>query len=200
MNSEKLPVILLHSATEDELIQKSCKELGVAYNITKPIQINQLYELLEGIGTVKTNPVNKDQETFKTTTEAFKILIVEDNPVNRFLANSILKKIAPNAKLISAVNGAEAIKKFKKNKPDIIFMDIQMPILSGIEAAIAIRELEEVPAHTPIIALTARALKNEREKCLAIGMDDYLTKPIVLEDLRSVLFKHLIVGKSFQDQ
>ena len=200
LNSEKLPVILLHSATEDELIQKSCKELGVAYNITKPIQINQLYELLEGIGTGKTTPVNKDQEAFKTTTEAFKILIVEDNPVNRFLANSILKKIAPNAKLISAVNGKEAIKKFKKNKPDIIFMDIQMPILSGIEAAIAIRELENASARTPIIALTARALKNEREKCLAIGMDDYLTKPIVLDDLRSVLFKHLILGKSFQDQ
>ena len=75
-----------------------------------------------------------------------------------------------------------------------------MPILSGIEAAIAIRELENASARTPIIALTARALKNEREKCLAIGMDDYLTKPIVLDDLRSVLFKHLILGKSFQDQ
>ncbi|WP_026913691.1 PAS domain-containing hybrid sensor histidine kinase/response regulator [Christiangramia portivictoriae] len=192
LDADKLPVILLHSSTEDEMIQKSCKELDVTFNVTKPIQIAQLYELIENIEEPLNVKAVIPEETFKNTTEEFRIMIVEDNPVNRFLANTIIQKVVPNAVIISAEDGEEAIEKFRENKLDLIFMDIQMPVLSGLEATEEIRNIEKENSHTPIIALTARALKNEREKYLAHGMDDYLTKPVVLEDVKEVIFKFLI--------
>lgn len=195
LDADKLPVILLHSSTEDEMIQKSCKELDVAFNVTKPIQIAQLYELIENIEEPLNVKAVIPEEEFKNTAEEFRIMIVEDNPVNRFLANTIIQKVVPNALIISAEDGEEAIEKFRENKLDLIFMDIQMPVLSGLEATEEIRKIEKENSHTPIIALTARALKNEREKYLARGMDDYLTKPVVLEDVKEVIFKFLIKEK-----
>ncbi|MAM19355.1 MAG: hypothetical protein CME35_10320 [Gramella sp.] len=195
LDADKLPVILLHSSTEDEMIQKSCKELDVAFNVTKPIQIAQLYELIENIEEPLNVKAVIPEEEFKNTAEEFRIMIVEDNPVNRFLANTIIQKVVPNAVIISAEDGEEAIEKFRENKLDLIFMDIQMPVLSGLEATEEIRKIEKENSHTPIIALTARALKNEREKYLARGMDDYLTKPVVLEDVKEVIFKFLIKEK-----
>lgn len=192
LDADKLPVILLHSSTEDEMIQKSCKELNVTFNVTKPIQIAQLYELIENIEEPLNVKAVIPEETFRNTTEEFRIMIVEDNPVNRFLAHTIIQKVVPNAVIISAEDGEEAIEKFRENRLDLIFMDIQMPVLSGLEATEEIRNIEKENSHTPIIALTARALKNEREKYLARGMDDYLTKPVVLEDVKEVIFKFLI--------
>ena len=137
-----------------------------------------------------------DQENIDSTTtvdpsKVFNILIVEDNPVNKFLANSIIKKILPNAELLQAENGQEAVNQFEMNKPDLIFMDIQMPIMGGFEATQKIRKLEDENSYIPIIALTARAVKDERERCLKAGMNDYLTKPVILEDIREMIYKYL---------
>ncbi|WP_424494879.1 PAS domain S-box protein [Salinimicrobium sp. GXAS 041] len=191
LTAEKLPVILLHSSTEDEMIQKSCKALDIAFNITKPIQITQLYDLLDNIEKPEGVSVGQPVKEFTETSRTFNIMVVEDNPVNRFLANTIIQKVAPNVSIISAENGEEAVEKYQENEVDLIFMDIQMPILSGLEATEEIRRIEE-DKNVPIVALTARAIKDEREKYLACGMNDYLTKPVILEDVRKIIFKYLI--------
>jgi len=198
-NAEDLPVILLHSSTEDEEIISGCKQLKVHHHMTKPIQIRTLYKMIDSIE----NPQNSETITegnptpMPETSKSFSILIVEDNPVNKFLANSIIKKILPNAKLLQAENGEEAIVQFQNNKLDLIFMDIQMPVMGGFEATQEIRKLERENTYIPIIALTARAVKDEKERCVAAGMNDYLPKPVVLEDLRDMISKYLDKDSKF---
>jgi CheY-like chemotaxis protein/HPt (histidine-containing phosphotransfer) domain-containing protein len=123
------------------------------------------------------------------------VLIAEDNQVNMLLVKSIFENILPEAKLIEAENGWEAIEKFKAENPDIIFMDIRMPEKNGYEAATAIRQLE-INRHVPIIALTAGTAKGEREKCLEAGMDDYVSKPIVQDSIHKIVNKWLHLSPS----
>ncbi|MBL0013432.1 MAG: response regulator [Flavobacterium sp.] len=120
--------------------------------------------------------------------EPLNILIVEDNAINMFLANTIIQRMIPNATIHKASDGEEAIEQFKNNEYDLILMDVQMPKKNGYEAADEIRKLETTK-RTPIIALTAGIMLGEKEKCLQVGMDDYLPKPIMQNDLEIVLKK-----------
>ena len=104
----------------------------------------------------------------------------------------------PNVIVFEAKNGKEALDLTLSNKPDLIFMDVQMPVMSGIESALQIRKYENGSnKRIPIVALTAGAIKGEKEKCIEAGMDDFLTKPIDQEALNKILKKHLM---SFYDQ
>ena len=137
---------------------------------------------------------NKQPDTEIDLTELdITVLFAEDNPVNKFLTRTILSKVIPAAKIIEADNGEEAVNAFKDNAIDFILMDIQMPIMSGFEATTEIRKIERDTHRTPIIALTARAIKGERERCLKHDMDDYIAKPIVLDDLKKCLIRFLKV-------
>ena len=120
--------------------------------------------------------------------ENFKILIVEDNKINMLLAKTLVKKIVPNGTIYEAINGQEAVDKFQILKPDLILMDIQMPIKNGYEATIEIRQTA-IGKIIPIIALTAGTVIGEREKCLASGMNDYASKPIIKENLKALIEK-----------
>ncbi|OCB78546.1 PAS domain S-box protein [Flavobacterium crassostreae] len=116
------------------------------------------------------------------------ILIVEDNKINMLLAKKLLKRILPNATIYEAVDGNEAVDKFKQLAIDIIFMDIQMPNKNGYQAATEIRAMQkEIPI--PIIAITAGILAGEKEKCFQSGMNDYLPKPINISDLKKITTK-----------
>lgn len=116
------------------------------------------------------------------------ILIVEDNNINALLAKTLLKKIMPNAKISGVSNGLEALEKFQENPFDIIFMDIQMPVMNGYEATEEIRKLKNGKT-IPIIALTAGTVVGEKEKCLSIGMNDYVSKPIIKGSLEEIIEK-----------
>ena len=120
------------------------------------------------------------------------VLIVEDNSVNRFLAVTLIKRIVPNAEIIEAKNGEEAIAIINNQCFDIILMDIQMPIMNGYEAATEIRKIPKYQ-NVPIIALTAGILNGEREKCLEFGMNDYLSKPILAKDLQEMIQKWVLI-------
>ncbi|ERM80778.1 hypothetical protein P872_20970 [Rhodonellum psychrophilum GCM71 = DSM 17998] len=122
--------------------------------------------------------------------KGFKFLLVDDNPVNMLLAKTIVKNIVPSAILLEAKNGKLAVDLFAQNKPDMVFMDIQMPEMSGYEATENIRKLE-TSSRTPIIALTAGTVLGEYERCLEAGMDDYLSKPIVVSDISNMIQKYL---------
>lgn len=129
--------------------------------------------------------VNKNTNSFS---QALHILIVEDNAINMFLATTIIQKMIPKATIYKAADGEEAVEQFKNNNFDLILMDVQMPKKNGYEAAEEIRKLETTK-RTPIIALTAGIMLGEKEKCLQVGMDDYLPKPIMQNDLEIVLKK-----------
>lgn len=123
-----------------------------------------------------------------------KILLVEDNIVNQRVALGILNNKGWEADV--ANNGQEALNMFKEKHYDFIVMDIQMPLLDGYEATKAIRQHEEKNGgHIPIVALTAFAMPEDREKCLAAGMDDYLTKPVKAEVLYSTIETIISTGE-----
>jgi len=117
---------------------------------------------------------------------ALRILLAEDNPVNQYLAVRLLEKQHHSVTAVS--NGKEAVEAASDRRFDVILMDIHMPEMDGIRATRNIRECERsTGAHIPIIAMTASAMKQDREACLAAGMDDYVSKPISLEELRIAL-------------
>ncbi len=120
--------------------------------------------------------------------ENFKILIVEDNKINMLLAKTLVKQIIPNSSIFEVVNGQQAVEKIGIINPDMILMDIQMPIMNGYEATQEIRKIKQYKL-TPIIALTAGIVVGEKQKCLDFGMNDYVSKPIIKEELEKVIRK-----------
>ncbi len=125
--------------------------------------------------------------TINTTPEirALKVLLVEDHPVNQLLAATLLKKMGHS--VVVANNGQEAVNLFPTAAWDIVLMDLQMPVMGGLEAAPLIRTLEPAGQRTPIIAVTANAMDSDREACLASGMDAHLAKPIRSTELQETI-------------
>jgi len=121
---------------------------------------------------------------------SLRILLAEDNLVNQRLATRLLEKRGHH--VVVAANGREALAALEKDIFDLVLMDMQMPEMDGFEATAAIRQKEKTDGgHLPIVALTAHAMKGDREKCLAAGMDGYLTKPLRPQELEEVLKPYL---------
>ena len=119
--------------------------------------------------------------------ERLMILLVEDNLLNQRIVTFSLKKY--NHEVVIANNGVEAIEHFREKKFDVILMDIMMPVMDGLEATVKIRELEsesQLEKRTPIIALTANTMDNDRDKCISYGMDEFMAKPFDIEKLNSI--------------
>lgn len=127
-------------------------------------------------------------QAYDTSRLKMKILIAEDNLINMLLIKTILKSLFPKAVLIESQNGEEAVQSCLATEPDLILMDIQMPVLNGLEATKQIRALYHND-NLPIIALTAGTLKEERELCMASGMNDFVSKPIVKDTIKDVILK-----------
>lgn len=184
------PFIILYSSSDDEKLQKACDELKIEQRLVKPIRMKQMYQVLAGLKNTKKTDFTVTEPVDEPIGSALKILIAEDNEINIFLTQTLIKNILPNAKIVLAKNGEEAVEKFKKESPDLILMDIQMPKLNGYEATGMIRNLEK-DIEIPIIALTAGTLPGEKEKCLRAGMNDFLSKPILKQTLSDMLTKWL---------
>ncbi|MFO7728042.1 MAG: PAS domain S-box protein [Desulfonatronovibrio sp.] len=144
---------------------------------------------------------NKDQGVPSVETQSsIKILMAEDNQINQMVAVKTLEKIGHNPDIVE--DGFQAVEAYQNKSYDLILMDIQMPGMDGLEATRKIRELEKTdpqPSNkrlprVPVVALTAHATSEDRERCLASGMDDYLTKPVRPGDLKEVLEKWLSTG------
>jgi PAS domain S-box-containing protein len=139
---------------------------------------------------VKDNLVSNVTSHLSNSLNNFKVLIAEDNKINMLLAKTLVRKIIKNCDLLEATNGYDAVVLAEENLPDLILMDIQMPIQNGYDATLEIRKSENTK-HIPVIALTAGVLNGEKEKCMEHGMSDYITKPIIQSDLEKVLLKWL---------
>jgi PAS domain S-box-containing protein len=192
--AEKLPIVLLHTSVEDAELHSLCAPLGVPYKLTKPVKKSELVAMLRhinsAVGKAKETAPPVHHEPWSPLQGSIHILIAEDVRTNLVLLKLLIGKMYPMARFIEAHNGHETLRLARECSPDLIFMDVQMPEMDGLEATQKIRALEE-GRRVPIIALTAGALKEEREKCLAAGMDEFLTKPIEKEKIRAVLMKYL---------
>jgi CheY-like chemotaxis protein/HPt (histidine-containing phosphotransfer) domain-containing protein len=165
-----------------------CRELGISAYLVKPIRRS---ELLEGILLVLGKPSQKgdrhDLVTRHTIREArrkLRVLVAEDSVINRELATRLLQKQGHT--ILTATTGVEAVERWEKDAEgfNVILMDVQMPDMDGFQATAMIREKEKTSGkHIPIVAMTAYAMAGDRERCLAAGMDAYVSKPIRHQEL-----------------
>jgi signal transduction histidine kinase/DNA-binding response OmpR family regulator len=185
----KRPVILMHSSAEDAQIMGDCQELDICHRLVKPVKLKQLWDTFLRIetnsGSATPIPESPAQDGIETLIYADEtaILIAEDNLLNLTLLKEMISKQIPAAKIYEVTDGIQAIKAIKEYDPDIVLMDVQMPNMDGISATREIRKTSQIP----IIAITAGALKEVREKCLDAGMDAFLTKPVLAAELRETL-------------
>ena len=201
MDADELPIVLLNSSADDATVLKGCEELNINYRLIKPIKLNDIFLSLSRLSQKeKAEEIATAEIRDKISSGKLTILVAEDNPVNMFLAKTIIGKISPNAEILEAENGLKAVELCKKRLPDLIFMDVQMPEMNGYEATIAIRDLIKY-RHIPIIALTAGNVKGERDKCLEAGMDDFISKPFVEDSIWQVFEKYtgLSGGQEFNE-
>ncbi len=174
-----------------------CRELGVAAYLLKPVRQSELLAAVRRA--LGGGPASSEQQLITRysllgaaePTASLRILLAEDNAVNQKLAGRLLKK--RHHRVVFAANGHEVLKRFEDGTFDLILMDVQMPEMDGLEATTAIRQLEQREGRhrTPVIALTAHAMKGDRERCLAVGMDGYLAKPLRPVELDEMLAKYL---------
>jgi len=179
--ARKLPrppeIVMMLGASELHSDAGECRQLGIEHYVVKPVSQNELatvlHRALSGFGKELRTPAPAPAREVRTLT----VLLAEDNTVNQKLATRLLEKMGHRVSL--ATNGAEAVRAHAAGQFDLVLMDVQMPEMNGFEATARIREREKITGeHVPIVALTAHAIQGDRERCLAAGMDDYLSKPL----------------------
>jgi two-component system, sensor histidine kinase and response regulator len=174
-----------------------CRELGIKVYLIKPIRQSELLEaILAALGKAPTagmrvTPITR--HTLRESRQKLQVLLAEDNIVNQQLAVRLLEK---RGHLVTvASNGSEALALLKTSRFDLVLMDVQMPIMDGFQATAAIRKEEETTGkHLPIIAMTAHAMHGDRERCLAGGMDAYISKPVQADELAAMVEEVVQLG------
>jgi two-component system, sensor histidine kinase and response regulator len=181
-------LVMLTSAGQPEDVAR-CRKLGISAYLTKPIKQSELFDVIvSAIG----QPVKERASTPKRRKRSrpalrkLQVLVAEDNQVNQLVATRIFEKLGHQVTVVN--NGREALAAVHAGKFDLIAMDVQMPEMDGLDATRAIRAVERAAGtHIPIIAMTAHAMKGDRERCLAAGMDGYTSKPIRIRDLEQAI-------------
>jgi CheY-like chemotaxis protein len=166
---------------------------GFAASLTKPVRASELFDcLITSLNSgAALEPAPAPAEDAPETTETSgRILLVEDNKVNQLVGTKVLENLGYTFTI--ANNGLEAVEAFRLGTYDAVLMDCQMPEMDGYEATEAIRGLEGGGEHIPIIAMTAAAMEGDREHCMAAGMDDFITKPVRLEAVSTVLLRWVV--------
>jgi CheY-like chemotaxis protein len=172
-----------------------CKELGIAAYLLKPIRRSELREAIARIlggreqGTSVPLVALDSLQGAGDAAEALSVLVAEDNLVNQRLIARLLEKRGHRVAIVA--NGREALSALQEERYDLVLMDVQMPEMDGMEATTIIRDKEKLSGvHQVVIALTAHAMKGDQERCLAAGMDAYLTKPIRPQELDELLVNY----------
>jgi signal transduction histidine kinase/DNA-binding response OmpR family regulator len=157
-----------------------CRELGISVYLVKPVQKKELLQALRAaLGPAAAQPASQvvTRHSLREARTHLRILLAEDNPVNQALMLRLLQKLGHVPVL--ATNGREVLVMLQSQGFDLVFMDVQMPELDGLAATAEIRRREQASGeHLPVVAMTAHALKGDRERCLAAGMDGYIAKPV----------------------
>ena len=196
-----IPVILLSSSLNRDEVHEA-ERLGLASALSKPVKRSTLLSVIQEVmgpsNQVVESSATEIQSSLESENAPLSILLAEDNLVNQKIAVRRLERMGHQVAVAS--NGHEALTLYKKSNFDCILMDIQMPEMDGYEATSAIRSFEQAKAKAPIfiIAMTAHAMKGDKEKCLAAGMDSYISKPFRADTLNELLTTEVIQKKSSQ--
>ena len=185
---DDLPAIVMMVGLGSKRDLAECRRLGLDSTVSKPVSGPDLLSaLLFALGRQAEQPTEEERSMVEHPAhKSLTILLAEDNPVNQTLALRLLEKMGHKVQVVG--NGEEAAAMAQRGHFDVILMDVQMPVLGGFEATARIRAGESSAGrHTPIIAMTAHALEGDRERCLAAGMDGYVSKPIRIEALMAAL-------------
>ena len=169
------------------------------YTLHKPVKPGDLQNCFDILDYKKRkNPISKTNSNANQSVSMKKkhkqpvILIADDAPLNLLLIRSIINKFYSHVDVLEAINGREVLEIYKENRIDLILMDIQMPEKDGVETTREIRKLEaDTDSYTPIVALTAMVLNEDKDRCLEAGMDNFLTKPVDREKLNEIFNKYL---------
>jgi signal transduction histidine kinase/DNA-binding response OmpR family regulator len=188
-------VVLLTSGARPEDIER-CEHLRIAARLMKPVVQDELFDALRmALGIVPRAAGSERSRGAAAPARSLNILLAEDSIINQKLAVGLLEK--QGHRVVVAENGQQALERLAEQHFDLILMDVEMPVLDGLEATAAIRRQERDPGrHIPIVAMTAHAMQGDRQRCLDAGMDDYLAKPIRAKELVEVLKKTVTTRES----
>ena len=177
-----------------------CRSLKIGAYLNKPINKLDLQQTLQtlraqtssaierAIPPLITHHVLREQTVLRKATRSLRVLVAEDNQINQKLAKRMLERMGHQVTTVA--NGLLAVESFKSQPFDLVLMDVQMPEMSGMEATVAIRNWEGTGPRVPIFALTASAMASDREDCLRSGMDAYIAKPILVDELFDAIESH----------
>ena len=185
LKDTSIPVILMLSLLEKSMYQESAKSLGIHKFLSKPIKVRDLSAVLASASDSRESAKTVHEAERKAKGTATRIAVAEDNAVNMSLITKILTKMG--FEVLKATNGIEAVEVVNTGNPALIFMDIHMPLMNGYEATETIRKLPEPLNNVTIIALTADAKTEDRKKCLATGMNDFIAKPFRLAEIKTLM-------------
>ncbi len=176
-------IVLTSGARPDD--HRRAEQMGISAHLMKPVKQSELLEAIEvsfGAAEAEPEPVSPGQDWEEARLPALRILVAEDSVFNQQLAVGLLEKYGHS--VVIARNGKEAIGAWVAQQFDVVLMDVEMPEMDGFEATAVIRTQERHKGtHIPIIAMTAHAMKGDRERCLNAGMDDYISKPIRAQEM-----------------
>ncbi|OQW76450.1 MAG: hypothetical protein BVN35_06660 [Proteobacteria bacterium ST_bin11] len=184
---EPVTIMMLSSADRPDDCER-CHDLGITMYVRKPVKHSELWNAIQSaLGKSAAKAIDNLPKLLTEPTRKLNILLAEDNPVNQYMAVVLLEERGHIVKV--ANNGQEVLDLLANDSVfDLILMDVQMPVMDGFQATEAIRAGErETGKHMRIIAMTAHALKGDRERCLAVGMDDYIAKPVQEQDLLAMV-------------
>ena len=178
--------------------------MGCAGYLLKPIKQRQLYEALVSVLGQRHEEVGEQEPQFVTRhfiseqlRQSTRILLAEDNLINQKVVVTLLQKAGYPVDVVE--NGQQAVEALEKSRYNLVFMDVQMPTMYGLEATRAIRAKESGDEHIPIIAMTAHAMKGDQEICLEAGMDDYLSKPLNPDKVFALIEKWVAGGEVLRE-
>jgi two-component system sensor histidine kinase/response regulator len=188
-----VPTIVMLTSAGNAGDVARCQELGVSAYLVKPIRESELLHTAVRVvgnsraGSISPDPVGgMERSTIKAVSGVLNILVADDSRINQRVASRLLEKRGHRVAL--ALNGREVLALLETQTFDLILMDVQMPVMSGVEATVEIRRREDNGRHHALIyALTANAMKGDRERYISAGMDGYLAKPIQVDELDKVL-------------
>lgn len=199
VQGEMIPLIVLHTSSEENEFISQFRKDDKSYCLLKPIKSDELYRTLKyAVKDAKQNTVKKEKTVSveeMILTQPMTVLLADDNPVNRALNNKMMQLIAPNATLVEVSDGKQALQKCSETVFDLILMDVQMPVMDGIEATRSIRMLPDYK-EVAIIGISAGNSVGEKDRCLSAGMSDFLPKPIRQAELFAVIKKNIAATDS----
>jgi PAS domain S-box-containing protein len=187
------PFILMLSSLEKNIYQNEAGKAGINKFLSKPVKIHELHATLLSLfeKNMQNDQMHPSLPNIEKISEPTSIMVADDDPINMLLISEVLRRMG--FEVIQVANGKEALERLPHCEPVIIFMDVNMPEMDGYTTTRHIRKMPEPWCNIPIIALTADAMKGDREKCLEAGMNKYISKPFRLEEIDEVLRVYTLV-------